>query len=127
MTGGADGESSMEGSPPEPDEDNPAAYGGDDEVSDGGATRTLLALLSRHPFYSLFRAVEGALRNGGKPRAVLLFACVSLDLLFTLLVVALILGITFALAWKTLAPLPNLHSPSSSTTTTGAIALLSSL
>jgi hypothetical protein len=93
---------------PDLDEAEPARYSDDEEDSiktgaDGGASQTLMALLSRHPFSSLYQAT-----GGNKDHLdVRGWVCFILDLMFVLVVVSLLLGIIAAVAWKTLAPVPT--------------------
>ena len=104
------------GDPPEPDagdppdETKPAAYppSSDDETpavppsADAGTTRALAALLKLTPFLDLHRAANN---EGHRFRGWL---CFTLDLLLRLLVVGLLVCMIGAIAWKTLAPLPDL-------------------
>jgi hypothetical protein len=91
--------------PGKPDEKNPAAFADEDPIppsADGGTTRTLLSLLSRHPFWSLYVTTHGI-----QKLPVRAWACFVLDVLFRLAVVTILLGVIAAVAWKTLAPLPH--------------------
>jgi hypothetical protein len=94
--------------PPVPDEQEPASFPAGDEISGeaGGATRTLMSLLSRHPFNALYELVAPKVKRD-RARGLLLFICICGDLLFTLIVVGLLLAIIGTVAYKTLAPLPN--------------------
>jgi hypothetical protein len=93
---------------PVPDEEEPAGFPAGDEISGeaGGAANTLMRLLSRHPFMALYEIAASKVRRDNA-RGFLLFVCVCGDLLFTLVVVALLLAIIGAVVYKTLAPLPH--------------------
>ena len=94
---------------PDPNPDEPANFPAGDEISGdaGGAERALLGLLSRHPFCALFDTAAPKLKDKSKARSILLLVCVTLDLVFSLAVVALLLAIIGTVAYKTLAPLPH--------------------
>lgn len=108
MTDAAGDPGQGEEAAPEPDPSEPATYSDDEEDSigggaDGGASQTLMALLSRHPFSSLYQATGGN-KDDLDFRG---WICFFLDLIFVLVVVSLLLGIIAAVAWKTLSPLPH--------------------
>lgn len=89
-----------EGAPPASlpvDPNEPLAI---DPAVDAGATRTLFRLLSARPFSDLYQKVgAGNLKFRG-------WVCFVFDFLFRLAVILLLIGIIFAVAWKTFAPLP---------------------
>jgi hypothetical protein len=105
MTDGAGTATEAEVATPEPSEADPAGFADDDdaipESADGGTAQTLIKLLSRHPFTSLYEKTAGQ-KLGLRGRI-----CFLLDVIFVAIVVALLLGIIAAVAWKTLAPLPH--------------------
>ncbi len=68
-------------------------------VADGGSSNALARLLEKSPFTDLHERA-----GGSHPfRGAVCFAC---DFLMRLCVVALLVAIIGAVAWKTLAPLP---------------------
>jgi hypothetical protein len=92
------------------DESQPAAYPPDDEddgplgvAADGGTTQALTRLLKLSPCLDLHRRAgetqDHALRG---------HLCFALDLAIRILAYLLLLAILGAVAWKTLAPLPDL-------------------
>jgi hypothetical protein len=90
---------------PQPDENEPASFPSTDEIptsTDGGTTGTLLNILSRHPFLGIYEktADRGDLGTRGR-------VCFALEVILTIVVLALVLAIIAAVAWKTLAPLPH--------------------
>lgn len=94
---------------PAPDESHPAAFPpSPDEpapvpvAADAGTTRALTELLRRHPFLDLHRAAGDVANHRFRG-----WICFTFDFLLTLIVVALLLAILAAIAWKTLAPLPD--------------------
>lgn len=110
-----DGDKSSE--TPEPNAANPSTYplGDDDDTSrgvrppmpqhsDGGTSRLLAWLLGLSPFIDLHH--KALAKTGGKHpwREGI---CVTLDCAFRVMVLALLLAIIGAVAWKTLAPLPS--------------------
>ncbi len=97
---------------PTPDEAVPGRYpvAPDDEPAvpqgaDAGTTRALARLLKASPFLDLHERagnpIDHRLRGG---------LCFALDFIVRLVAVALLLGVLMAIAWKTLAPLPDLWS-----------------
>jgi hypothetical protein len=100
---------------PQPDEHQQAAYPADASEprgpavptsQDGGATSLLARFLTLTPFLDLH---ERALKIGGRAtdhrlRGTFCFFC---DVIVRVVVVTLILGIAVGVAWKTLAPLPE--------------------
>ena len=96
---------------PKPDEAHPASYPPTQEdefpaATDGGGTRVLSRLLTRSPFLDLHKRAGN---ESAHPKREML--CFSLDLVVRIVAVVLILGIVIAVAWKTLAPLPDLSTP----------------
>jgi hypothetical protein len=94
---------------PEPDPANAAGFPATDDADfgttgDAGATGALAKLLRRTPFLDLHE-------RAGSPTDHRLrgWLCFCLDLGVRIVVVLLILSIIGALAWKTLAPLPQLR------------------
>lgn len=97
------------GDTPVPDENHPAGYPASPEEDaalpsnmDAGTTRALTRLLRLSPFLSLHRAYGGDLKWRRR-------LCFTLDCIVRAVVVSLILAILFAVAWKTLIPLPPWH------------------
>jgi len=90
---------------PLPDETEPAVFPANDEIpvgADAGTTRTLMSLLSAHPFWNLYEATRSP--EPLKGRALF---CFVMDVIFRIVVVLLLLGIIAAVAYKTFAPLPH--------------------
>lgn len=99
---------------PPPDPDEPANYPPNPEDDlfrgsgvDGGTTRILTRLLRASPCLDLDD------RAGGQ-HALRRRICFALDLIFRLVVWAVLLAVIAAVAWKTLAPLPDLWADSGS-------------
>lgn len=106
-------QASTSGQSPTPtlDEQQPAAYPLEESPApalppeaDAGTTRALSSLLTATPFIDLH------LKAGGvhPKRETLCFAC---DFVLRLLSWFLLVGIILAVAWKVLAPLPDLTEP----------------
>lgn len=98
--------SSTEEDSPSPDPETPAYFPIDDappwaSSTDGGTTRALSQFLTISPCLDLYQ------RSGSSHRG-LFGLCFALDLLIRLGATALIIAILGAVAWKTLAPLPDL-------------------
>ncbi|HEX7167545.1 MAG TPA: hypothetical protein VF230_11250 [Acidimicrobiales bacterium] len=92
---------------PQPDPGEPASYPADDTAAlppgaDSGATRALAGLLKLSPFLDLHD--RAGTSEDHRFRA---WVCFVLDGIVRFVVVALLLGVIVALAWKTLAPLPD--------------------
>lgn len=95
---------------PEPDPSHAAAFPATDDASfgpvgDAGTTGALAHLLRRTPFLDLHERAGSPADHRFRG-----WLCFSLDFVVRLLIVVLILGIIAAVAWKTLAPLPNISS-----------------
>lgn len=110
------GQSSPEGEPP--DEAAPVESGAgypvtDDDAlavtpqTDAGTTRALAKLLRASPFLDLHERAGNPTDHRFRGTV-----CFLLDLATRLVVVVLLLGVLAAIAWKTLAPLPDLWSMS---------------
>jgi hypothetical protein len=105
---------------PQPDPGSPATYSDDkDQAADigqdlaGGSGRLLAKLLTSTPFMDLHDRVtaKGSL-------TLFKFICAALELMVRIVVVSLLIGIAACVAWKTLAPLPHIFSPSTGSSTT---------
>ena len=95
---------------PEPDESSPASYPPDPNDTpalpvdtDAGATRALSALLKLSPFLDLHQKAGMTADHPVRERV-----CFFFDFLIRLVVVVILLAVIVAIAWKTLAPLPDL-------------------
>lgn len=98
-------------SEPAPNPDVPASYPTDDDDefelpagADGGTTRLLARLLRVSPFLALDERA-----GGHHPRRRMI--CFTFDFLLRGLIYLILLAIIVAVAWKTLAPLPELQVP----------------
>lgn len=97
---------------PAPDAAHPAAYPPEPAdrapvvpaSADAGTTRALAALLKLSPFLDLHSHAGNVEKHRLRGQV-----CFVLDLLVRLVVVALLLGVITAVAWKTLAPLPEIN------------------
>ena len=91
---------------PEPNEDEPSVYTGCNRNLDARGrwrpSATLLKLLSRHPFWDVYTQTEGQKLGF---RGWLAF---FLEIILNVVVLAIVIGIAAAVAWKTLAPIPRL-------------------
>lgn len=104
-------------SDPDPDPSNPATFPATDSGdasrglprgSDAGATDFLAKFLTLTPFLDLH---ERALKVSGGEHAKRGGICFFSDFLVRTVVVVLILGLVVFVAWKALAPLPDLFVP----------------
>lgn len=102
---------------PEPDPKHPAAYPPDPgeqsgaglaSSQDAGATNLLARLLTRTWFLDLHKK---ALEIDGGTHKVRAWACFMADFAFRALILFAILVIVFGVAWRALAPLPDLTIP----------------
>lgn len=96
---------------PSPDESLPASYPATDDddlpslfpTGDGGTTRFLERLTRATPFLDLHERAGAVQDHVWRGRI-----CFTLDLLVRLVVWVVMVSVVLAIAWKALAPLPDL-------------------
>ncbi len=89
------------GFPIDPEDETPAAP----PSVDAGTTRALARLLKASPFLDLHERAGNPTDHRFRG-----WLCFCLDLLLRLMVVGLLVLVISAIAWKTLAPLPDLFT-----------------